>query len=471
VKMKILIIGNSENNSRVYEYLTNNGMEVTVISDVYRLRSVTGEAGNFTAIIKDDEGKKDIQITAGFIILIEQTAADPVMIDGLPALPLYQQDKGTQDKGTDLLSYKEPVVFLLDYFCESPMSATVCALSNAVALARKKRKVFYLAKFIRTAGRGIETLYAEARETGVTFIKYEDLQITSDVDKEEFSITVSDGDISLDIVTKIIYADGGRDAGESFMYAAKKLGLTTNKNGCLTEDTYFLTPTLTSRRGVYHITRDLAAESLDEGLDFICTFIKNDINNTLYPDIPPFGITVIDGNKCIFCYTCFRACPHAALQPDHGNSQMQCLSAACFGCGTCVGLCPANAIKLENDKPGTGSDIRNSLVICCLNSGGAALENTDRFDVKTVPCGGLIDEGMLSDNLALYDKVIAVVCPDDACRHFCGNKYACGHVNRFRDLMEAAGLSAEKVQIIKASIGMPGVLKEVLHDSSRVERY
>jgi len=456
--MKVLIIGNNKINSNVYEYLTKNGIEAVVISDVFRLRSVTGETGNF---------KAGLDITADYIILTEQPLAESIKIDGLSVFPLCGHK--VQDIPADAAA-TEPVVFLLDYFCESPKAATIGALNNATVFARNKRRVFYLAKFIRTAGSGIEALYREAREAGVTFIKYEDLQITSDIDKEEFSIAVSDGEIDLKIITKTIYADGRQDAGESFLYAVKILGLTVNGNGLLTEDSFFLTPALTSRRGVYHITRDLAAERLNEGLDFICTHIKSGIGNQPNPDAPSFGIVVIDGNKCIFCYNCYRVCPHAALKPDPGNSQMQCLSAACFGCGTCAGLCPANAIKLENEKAGSENHTHSLLVICCENSGGTSIENTDTIDVLTVPCGGFIEEGKLSDKLVAYDKIIAVVCPDEACRHFNGNKHACGHINRLRDMMEAAGLSAESVRIIKASHAMPGVLREELNDSCRTKR-
>jgi len=466
--MKVLIIGNNNINNSVCEYLNKKGIEVTVISDVYRLRSVTGEVGNFTAVIKDDEGKKDIQITVDHIILTGQSVTEPVKINGLPATAITA---AVIPAMAITAVTTEPVVFLLDYFCESPMSATIDALNNAVAFADNKLKVFYLAKFIRTAGRGIEELYKKARETGVTFIKYEDLQITSDTDKEEFYINASDGELDLKIVTKTVYADGGHDVGERFLYTIKKLGLTVNSNGYLTEDTFFLTPVFTSRRGVYHITRDLSAERLEEGLDFICTLIKSGVDNMPFSDASSFGIAVIDGNKCIFCYNCHRACPHAALQPDSVNNQMQCLSTACFGCGTCAGLCPANAIKLENDLTVLKSDVQSSLVICCENSGGSLLECTDRLDVLKVPCGGLIDEVRLSDALTVYDKIIVVVCPDDACRHFTGNKHVNAHVKRLRDMMESVGLSAEKVRIIKASHAMPWKLKEELHDSCRTKEY
>jgi len=448
--MNVLIIGNNKINDHVSEYFTQKGMDVTIIPDVYKLRLVTGEFGCF---------KTDTHHSSDFIILTEQPTANPVEITGLLALPLYG------DKNYDITASSavlEPVVFLLDHVCESPMSATISALNDAVVFAQKKRKVFYLSKFVRTAGHGIESLYREAREAGVTFVKYEDLQISTDLEKEEFSISVSDGELDLVIKTKAVYADGGRDVGEHFSYAVKKLNLTADKHGHLTADTYFLSPALTSRRGVFHLTRDLVAERLDEGLDHIFVSVSNGLKGFLSADEPSHGIAVIDGKKCVFCYNCFRACTHAALEPDPAVNHMMCLSVSCAGCGTCVGLCPANAVTLEKSADFANSGIGKLLVLCCENSGGATVETSDNIDVLTVPCGGLIDVGTLSEPLYSYKKVMTIVCPDDACRHFDGNKRACAQVKRLQDMLNASGLSPDNLNIVQASQAMPNVLKEEL---------
>jgi len=457
--MTVMIIGESCVNGRVCEYFTQQGMKVSHIPDVNRLRSITGEIGNFRVDTKENEGIEDVHYTEiDFIVLTEQPSAEHVEIVGLMTRSLYEDGKVSTALKT---AVSEPVVFLLDFVKESPLSATMHALKDAAELARNKRQVFYLAKFIRTAGRGIETLYNEARNAGVTFVKYENIDIRTDLSEDEFSISVSDGVQELEIKTKTLYADGGPDVGERFEYATKKLNLTTNDYGNVTEDKFYLAPALTSRRGVYHITRDLAAERLDEGLDYIYAHAKS-----RFRDIPSLGVATIDGKKCVFCYNCYRACSHAALEPDSKNSQMQSLTEACAGCGTCAGLCPANAITMADEEvcDDAGAALGKALVICCENSGGATLEESNSFDVITVPCGGLIDTGRLSDELYAYDKVLAVICPDDACRHFDGNKRACAQVSRLRDMLSAAKLDTERVRIIQASQAMPGVLREELDE-------
>jgi len=268
---------------------------------------------------------------------------------------------------------------------------------------------------------------------------------------------------------------------------------------------YYLSPALTSRRGVYHLTRDLVAERLYEGLEFIYSHAKSGILDT-----PSLGSAVIDGKKCVFCYNCYRACPHAALEPDTSVNQMQCLSDACAGCGTCAGLCPGNAITLEKDDfvedfgaderavgneddsadadSGTSSDVRSDvrtnpcsksekfLVLCCENSAGntfkdiltssenALFEDFTEVEIQTVPCGGLIDVQRLTDGLGAYARILSVVCPDDACRHFDGNRRACAQVKRLNELLVAAGLAPERVKIAQVSHAMPGVLRDELLD-------
>ena len=465
--MKVLIVGENACNEYVDEYFASKGVNTVSITDVFRLRSLSGEVGHFTAVTKDDDIKAD------FIILTEHPSSEPIEIAGLPTDSLYENNDILSNLKTNQI---EPVVFLLDYVSESSMAATIIALDNAAKLARFKRQVFYLSRFVRTAGHGVEALYREAREVGVTFIKYENLQINSDQTKEEFTFLASDGSLLQEVTAKKVFADSGWDTGERFDYAAAKLNLSSNRFGFLTEDMYFLSPVLTSRRGVYHLTRDLAAERLDEGLEFIYRHFLSGINDEL-----SLGTATIDGKKCVFCYNCYRACPHAALEPDKSANQMQCLSEACAGCGICAGICPGNAITLEKDIDGIGvgecNDSKDNylknkktLLLCCENSAVNAIGDflttpeikTSGVELSLVPCGGFIDTEKLTDLLSAYKMVLSVVCPDDACRHFDGNKRACAQVNRLSSLLDAAGLAPDRVRVAKISQAMPGVLFDEL---------
>jgi len=66
----------------------------------------------------------------------------------------------------------------------------------------------------------------------------------------------------------------------------------------------------------------------------------------------------------------------------------------------------------------------------------------------------------LSGALMDYSKVVSIVCPDDACRHFDGNKRACAQTKRLQNTLEAAGLDHSRVSVVKASGAMPLLLIE-----------
>jgi len=66
----------------------------------------------------------------------------------------------------------------------------------------------------------------------------------------------------------------------------------------------------------------------------------------------------------------------------------------------------------------------------------------------------------LSGALRFYGKVIILVCMDDACRHFDGNKRACRQADRLASMLEKAGIDSGRVCCIKISHAMENVLKD-----------
>ncbi|MDR2571798.1 MAG: hydrogenase iron-sulfur subunit [Oscillospiraceae bacterium] len=456
--MTVLIVGKNNCNDNIRVFFAQRGMDAYTISDVSTLRSLKGEVGSFIARTVNDDIEADIAL------LTEQPYTESVEIAGLSAYSLFN-DNNTISAIAAKTAPLAPIVFLLDYTCESPMASTIHALRNAAKLARGKRNVYYLARFIRTAGRKIESLYKDAREAGVTFVKYENLQINADLISEEFTISVSDGKLDTDIKTNALFADSGAEKNTNFANAVKKLNLKLNKHNSLTEGDFFLAPVLTGRRGVYHLTQDIITERIDEALEYIYLLVKNGIW-----EAPSLGTALIDGKKCVLCYNCYRACSHAALEPDPKVSQMQCLTEACEGCGVCAGICPANAISLDKDSQSKniGSGAKTALIFSCENSAAASVDesilktfdNYIHVDTFTVPCGGFIDMERLTRGLNTYDKILTVTCPDDACRHFDGNKRACAQVKRLQNMLETAGIPPERVSFAQISPAMQMIIQE-----------
>ena len=67
-----------------------------------------------------------------------------------------------------------------------------------------------------------------------------------------------------------------------------------------------------------------------------------------YVDLEPL-IAKIDSDKCTWCDECTKACPYGAIEKVSagGKEVAQVIPALCKGGGTCVPMCPHDAIDVE----------------------------------------------------------------------------------------------------------------------------
>ncbi len=81
---------------------------------------------------------------------------------------------------------------------------------------------------------------------------------------------------------------------------------------------------------------------------------------------PQTGLVAIDGEKCIGCGACLKACPKSLIElrkkwpkqkalyvacssTAKGAAVMKACKGGCIGCGKCVKVCPFDAITIENN--------------------------------------------------------------------------------------------------------------------------
>jgi len=455
--MNVLILGQNDANGSLVDYLESHDIRTETITDVDSVRSFTGEKGSFMVKAGDRE--------YGAAAVIVTEPADRKIPD-LGGTPYSVFDREGMSKIADSRT-KSPVVILLDYFNESPPEAAVRALEEALSFAKKKYNTVFLSKFMRTSGIDGENLYREARNAGVTFIKYETIKVSYEDGSGLYGVEVSDGINDVSLSPKYIACDSGYGVSDRFAALSKKLRLTANEGGYINEDRYFLGSALTSRKGVFFLNRD----TWQDGANHIVSAVLNDCN----AGDPDKNYAVVDGEKCAFCYTCYRACPHGAMEPDEEDRVMKNRKEACDGCGVCAAVCPGNAVTMSEDdfkdapQPGKGGKVK---VFCCENSGEAALasalsglsELAGKIDYETVPCGGRIGFEQLSGALRFYGKVIALICMDDGCRHFDGSKRTRLQAERLSGMLEKAGVDKNRVCCINTSHAMANVAKEEIRD-------
>ena len=453
--MNVLIVGSNGINELFKRKLRDEGFTSQIVTDYGDIDRIKGTPGAYT--LTTVSGKT---YEAGGIVVTERPYTEKAGLFDRKALNLLAC--GTIEK---IKAAKGPVkaAFLLDYTEETPEALTVRALEAAIQLANAKKDVYFMSMFVKAASAGMEKLYLKARQSGVTFIKYERVDPVFDEDSGAFRIEVSDGVIDTVIEAPYLITVGERD-DSALAFLSKKFRL-ADKKEIVSEFRFFLHPALTTRRGFFYIP-----DNLDDAMPLIISELKQ----IAFGDESARICAEIDPGKCAFCYSCYRACPHAALEPDIEAGAMVCVESACMACGICAAICPGEAIKIAAEAPGLTSETADKgladmcKVFCCENSAAPAFEeilgelrdDAKRLSLSEITCGGRLDREAITAALASYDKVLVCVCIDDACRHMNGGKRACKQAERVVADLAKAGLDDKKVKCVKASHAMPKVLLE-----------
>ncbi|MGE5614348.1 MAG: hydrogenase iron-sulfur subunit [Bacillota bacterium] len=516
--MNIAVVGKSNINNLIKEQFEPAGFTIYILDKPDEIKAVKGGPGAFVIAGK---GRK---IEVSHIIVTEEPSWGPGE-KGLPGNPVMLEDIDSPENADRLESMpaREPVVFILDYPAESPAHMTRMALEKAIGLLKKKRKVVYLARYMRTAGPGLEGIFREVRNLGAVFFKYDKINISYSEDKDVFSIEAQDAAGGIKIVTGAPVVSGEALYGNSFLNIIKLLRLKTHDS-----NRFFLFPSFTGRKGIYFakagnnsgskneillclksilldITRatgslngtagmfgDGAAGEEKAPAPDACRTASGAVEitlpnaqypgmaaaetevpaacNYLSPGLPGDGrYPLIDPGKCAFCYTCFRACTHSAMTPDYDNSVMKNITASCFGCGVCASVCPAGAISMSGKARVENSYARGTLkVFCCENSAAIAYkriaEVSPGVEIATVPCGGELCAEAIISALKDFERVLVAVCMDDACRHFEGNLRAKRYVDRAKEMLRISGMDENRVACIQLSHAMPAALDECIRE-------
>jgi hypothetical protein len=244
--MNIAILGKSRINNALVKQFEINGITPLVFEKPGDIISVSGEKGAF--IIKSRD--KDFEVSN--IIVTEEPSLDQDNIE---------YDNANGHKGVisladhlnpDMLPHDNaPVVFILDYPVDSPVYMFRTALEKAIRLARKKKKVIFFAKSIRTSGDLLENLYKDARNLGIIFFKYSSIVMNYSTSEKVFHITADDMYDSLKICTHTLVLAGKTVYSHDFLKLIKVLRLKLDSRAYVNEDNFFLFPWLTSRKGIY----------------------------------------------------------------------------------------------------------------------------------------------------------------------------------------------------------------------------
>ncbi|NLL39007.1 MAG: hydrogenase iron-sulfur subunit [Clostridiales bacterium] len=410
------------------------------------------------------EGFKAALTEAGLELIMADTASDlKGLPEEMPVVLLYDAkisplvtDRAVLDRSILGLKPHDMIVFLMDKDEEASPYVESRVIDAASYLASIKRRVTVLMRSSRASDERFDDRYMSARNKGVTFIKYDDIEISEN--DEIYLIEVYDGKISVSLETPLLIDCGEKPTPELEDFV-KALRLRTYGDGCITGNRWFLNQGSTFKRNVKLIN----TIALDGDLNKVIPALVKDIHALSKPGQGQTAF--VDSKKCAYCYTCYRVCPHSALGPDENAAAMKVNDLLCAACGICVAVCPASAItfkgeKVEGDRAEkSGKKLK---MFCCENSALIASKNAlDGLDaaVEAVPCGGDITSEMMTKALKDYERVMVAVCCDDACKHRDGNKRVIRQVERLKERLEKLGHDSHRLSCIQTGVTMSNILK------------
>ena len=418
-----------------------------------------GEIGDFILTCNDENNPVEIEAAN---IIINLPYQEESVIEGATSLL----------NDNYLLEVDEPAIIIQDYPDLSPAFISKQALERSLEIKNDypDKEVYYLYQAMRFLEDN-DRLYEEARKAGIVFLKFDIGQLTV---SEDLKISYKREDIELELKGTILAAPELKAAKETEKLA-RIFNLTDGYQDYLQLDNIYLQPTLSGRRGIYLLRGSRGPTALTyykEELDFSLGEVAK--NLTGVNEIDSHERT-IDDQKCIVCYTCYRVCPHGAIQRDNELNSMKVMNLACQGCNLCISRCPTSAIEIDydyfNDK--ADSEGETNLIIC-ENSAEIAAEKYDSmtgenslegFREIVVPCVSTVERKQIIKLLAKDSADIMVLgCVSEACKHLTGHDRCQQVIDRIKEDLDKLDLDKDRVHYQRLSPRMATDLGGFLAD-------
>jgi heterodisulfide reductase subunit A-like polyferredoxin len=324
------------------------------------VKDFSGYIGNYTTEIITDSGDI-VEIEHGVVILAtggtEYQPTEYLYGQSDKVLTQLELEEKIAGKSKEVKQLDSVVMIQCVGSREEPYMycSRVCctqAVNNAIKLKEQnpETEVYILYRDIRTYGMN-ELLYREARDKGVTFIRYE-VEKKPEVSEEgdKLKVKVFDSTLEAEIWLEpnlLVLSSAIRPQADAEEFASRlKLPLTQDK--FYMEAHMKLRPLDFFNDGMYLCGLAHSPKFISESIVQARGAVSRAVTILSRPYLMVGGIvSVVDPDKCAACLTCVRSCPFNVPKiNDDGVAYIE--AAACQGCGICASLCPRKAIKLQH---------------------------------------------------------------------------------------------------------------------------
>ena len=334
--------------SMIKEIEGDKNIEVFTSSEVVR---VEGRVGDFTVKIR--KGREEFSRVFGGIVFATgyETGGDSQFKSS--AHITSPNGLAHMLQASNLARKPRTVGFVFDSSDENSRLPAMATLNTALAAKQKwGSEVYVFCKNVKVDGEGLESLYREARECGVVFVKFEE---RPNISAQDGRVKIEARDVLLGENTTLncdlLVAEEKFSPSQGTGTLSSLLNVRTDSRGFYQDENVHLYPVASERKGIFFVG-DCRGDS---GPRRVVTDVSS-VVTSLYELLGPGKIVVerdkvkVDPQKCRTCLTCVRACPHSAVgltRIDNGREVAEIWDLACDGCGICTAICPAKAIEFE----------------------------------------------------------------------------------------------------------------------------
>jgi heterodisulfide reductase subunit A len=236
---------------------------------------------------------------------------------------------------------------------ERPYCSRVCcteAVKNALKIneLQPETDIYILFKDIRTYGFS-EVFYEEAARRGIRFIRYDDETKPAISDKKGLKIKVRDHFIEEDVIITpdLLVLSSATDPQPDNSNLAQMLKVPLSKHGFFLEAHMKLRPVEFATEGIFLCGLAHSPKFFEECVAQAKAAVSRASTILSKNILEAEGmVSIINEDECTGCGTCVVLCPFNAIEKDE-NEKAKVTAVLCKGCGTCAASCPEKAASIS----------------------------------------------------------------------------------------------------------------------------
>jgi heterodisulfide reductase subunit A-like polyferredoxin len=329
---------------------------VTVLTEA-QVIEIGGYTGQYRSKLRTSDGS-EIELHHG-VILVTTGAREITPSEYLSG---EQPTIVTQRELEERLAYRQPGILdcqsMVMIQCvgsrneEHPYCSRVCctqALKNALAIKERSPDVNIVVLYRDLRSYGFrEQLYRQAREAGVIFLQYSEIQKPhvelGEDNRLVVTVSIQPEDELITLTPDWLVLSTGIEAEPGNATLARQLKVPLTEDGFFLEAHVKLAPVDFAAKGIFLAGMAHSPRCIEESITQAQAAAVRAVTLLSKPwlEATPIVATV-NPRLCAACGICVDTCPYGARVLEPGMEYAEVIEVLCQGCGACVAACPNKA--------------------------------------------------------------------------------------------------------------------------------